>query len=65
MNATIIIAGGIGSRMHSEVPKQFVEVNVKPIIVYALETFERRPEIDAIEVVCINGWHTFLKEKAK
>jgi len=65
MNIAIIIAGGVGSRMHSEVPKQFIEVNGKPIIIYTLEAFERHPEIDAIEVVCIEGWHTYLKQKAK
>lgn len=64
MNVAIVIAGGIGSRMHAEIPKQFILVNDKPIIIYTLEAFQRHPEIDAIEVVCIDGWHDYLQEQA-
>ena len=64
MNVSIIIAGGVGSLMRSEVPNQFIEVNGKPIIIYTLEAFEHQPEIDVIEVVCTNEWHAYLKEHA-
>ena len=52
----VIIAGGVGSRMGFEIPKQFVNVYHKPVLAYTLEGFQRHPGIDAIEVVCIDGW---------
>ncbi len=60
MNIAIIIAGGVGSRMGQDIPKQFINVYDKPIIIYTLEGFQRHPLIDAIEVVCIDGWHDVL-----
>lgn len=56
MNIAIIIAGGVGSRMGKNIPKQFIEVRNKPVLAYTLEAFEKHPLIDAIEVVCIEGW---------
>lgn len=60
MNIAIIIAGGVGSRTGNKIPKQFINVNDKPIIIYTLERFQRHPLIDAIEVVCLDGWHDIL-----
>ncbi len=60
MNVAIIIAGGTGSRMGQDIPKQFINVYDKPVIVYTLEGFQRHPLIDAIEVVCLDGWHEVL-----
>ncbi len=57
MNIAVIIAGGSGSRMGQDIPKQFINVYDKPVLVYTLEGFQRHPDIDAIEVVCIDGWH--------
>jgi 2-C-methyl-D-erythritol 4-phosphate cytidylyltransferase len=65
MNVAIIIAGGVGSRMGLEIPKQFVHVYGKPVIIYTLEGFQRHPEIDAIEVVCLSGWEETLKDYAR
>ena len=62
MNYVIIIAGGVGSRLGASVPKQFVEVLGKPIIAYTLEHFQRHSEIDAIELVCVDGYQDHLKE---
>lgn len=59
-NIGLIIAGGSGNRMHQDIPKQFITVNERPVIVYTLEAFERHPEIDAIGVVCIQGWEQVL-----
>lgn len=56
MNIAIITAGGYGKRMGTSIPKQFIEVNGKPIIIYTLETFNNHPEIDAIIVVCTKQW---------
>lgn len=60
MNYALIIAGGSGNRMGQNIPKQFINVYDKPIIIYTLESFQRHPMIDAIEVVCLEGWHDML-----
>ena len=65
MNIGLIIAGGSGKRMGQDIPKQFINVDDKPILIYTLESFEKHPKIDAIEVVCIEGWHDVLKAYAK
>ena len=64
-NIAIIIAGGKGSRMGQDIPKQFIHIYDKPIIIYTLESFQNHPEIDEIEVVCIEGWESILKAYAK
>ena len=61
MNYVIIIAGGIGSRLGAKVPKQFVEVLGKPIIAYTMEHFQNHPEIDGIELVCVDGYQEHLQ----
>lgn len=60
MNIAMIIAGGSGNRMHQDIPKQFLTVNEKPVIIYTLEAFQRHPAIDEIVVVCIEGWEQVL-----
>lgn len=60
MNIAMIIAGGTGNRMHQDIPKQFLTVNEKPVIVYTLEVFQKHPAIDEIIVVCIEGWEQIL-----
>ena len=65
MNVAIVIAGGVGSRMGHDIPKQFINVYDKPVIIYTLEGFQKHPLIDAIEVVCIDGWHDVLWAYAK
>lgn len=65
MNIAIIIAGGSGRRMGQEIPKQFLNVYDKPVLIYTLESFENHPQIDAIEVVCINGWENMVFAYAK
>ncbi len=64
-NVGLIIAGGSGNRMHQDIPKQFLTVNERPVIVYTLEAFEKHPEIDSIAVVCIAGWDQVLWAYAK
>ena len=66
MNIAIIFAGGSGNRMHTKSrPKQFLEYNGKPIIIYTLELFDNHPMIDGIVVVCIESWIPFLKKMLK
>lgn len=61
----IIIAGGVGSRMGQKIPKQFINVGEKPVIVYTLEAFQNHPLVDSIEVVCLDGWEQVLVAYAK
>lgn len=65
MNVAVIIAGGSGHRMGQDIPKQFIHVYDKPILIYTLEGFQRHPQIDAIEVVCIEGWQDIVWAYAK
>ena len=63
MNIAVIFAGGTGQRMHTKSrPKQFLELNGKPIIIYTLELFDNHPQIDGIVVACIESWIPFLKK---
>ena len=65
MNYVIIIAGGVGSRLGANIPKQFVEVQGKPVIAYTMEHFQNHPEIDVIELVCVDGFQEHLKNIAE
>jgi 2-C-methyl-D-erythritol 4-phosphate cytidylyltransferase len=63
MNIGVIFAGGVGSRMHSkDKPKQFLEMNNKPIIIHTIEYFENHPLIDAIVVVCVEDWIPYFEK---
>lgn len=64
MNVAVIIAAGTGNRTGSQIPKQFIHVMDKPILVYTLEKFQKHREIDAIEVVCLKGWEEVLRAYA-
>lgn len=60
-NIAVIFAGGTGQRMGiKDVPKQFLEVEGKPVIIYTLEYFQEHEEIDDIFVVCIEPWIDYL-----
>ena len=63
-NVALIIAGGSGNRMGQNIPKQFLTVNERPVIIYTLEAFQKHPEIDEIAVVCIKGWESVLQAYA-
>ena len=65
MIVAVLIAGGVGSRMKQAVPKQFVRVNGKPVLVYTMEHFQRSPAIDEIVVVTLPDWIEFVKECAR
>lgn len=63
MNIPVIFAGGSGTRMNTKSrPKQFLDLNGKPIIIYTIELFENHNDIDAIVVVCLESWIPFLKK---
>lgn len=65
MNMALILAGGYGSRTEQDIPKQFMNVYEKPLIIYTLENFQRHPAVDGIVVVCLEGWHEILKAYAR
>ena len=66
MNVAVILAGGIGSRLGADVPKQFIEILGKPILAYTVEAFERHVDIDAILIVCIKPYVDYVwKMKSK
>ena len=60
MNTALIIAGGSGHRMGQDIPKQFIHVYDKPVLIYTLLGFQHHTEIDAIALVCIDGWETMV-----
>ncbi len=64
-NVALILGGGSGSRMNQEIPKQFLTIKDCPIIIYTLQAFQNHPEIDAIAVVCLEGWENVLKAYAR
>jgi 2-C-methyl-D-erythritol 4-phosphate cytidylyltransferase len=65
MNYAVVIAGGSGHRMGQDIPKQFINVYDKPVLIYTLEGFQRQPQIDEIVVVCIDGWENVVWAYAK
>lgn len=64
MVVALLTAAGIGSRMGQDIPKQFIHVNNKPLIVYTLEAFERHPSIDEIVIVTLPNWMDVVKAYA-
>lgn len=65
MNIAILTAGGIGTRTHQDIPKQFFNVDNKPVLVYTMEAFQNHPSIDEICVVILEGWEKILWAYAK
>lgn len=65
LNRAVLLAAGSGNRTGQDIPKQFLHIEDKPVIVYTMETFEHHPEIDEIYVVCLEGWHDVVRAYAK
>lgn len=65
MNIALILAGGADPKFKLQVPKQFVNVDDRPVIVYTMQVFQKHPEIDEIVVVCLAGWQEMVKAYAK
>ncbi len=65
MNYVVLLAGGIGNRLGAGIPKQFVEVLGKPVIAYTMQKYQEHPEIDGIELVCVDGFQDELKKIAE
>lgn len=64
-NIAVVFAGGVGSRMYGDLPKQFLEVNEKPIIIQTLELFEVNDKIDEIYIACIKDYISVLEGMIK
>lgn len=65
MTIALLTAGGVGARTQQDIPKQFFHIDNKPLIIYTMEAFQQHPNVDAIIVVCLEGWHEILKAYAK
>ena len=65
MNIVVLLAGGVGTRLGADKPKQFVEILGKPIILYAMEIYEKSPLIDALQIVCVKEYIDFVWDLAK
>ncbi len=60
MNVALLTAAGRGKRMNMEIPKQFLHVNNKPVILYTMEAFQKHPQIDAMIVVTLETWKDMI-----
>lgn len=65
MNIALLTAAGSGTRMHQDIPKQFLHVDNKPVLIYTMEAFQKHPSIDAIIVVTIDSWSEVVWAYAK
>jgi len=65
MNVALLTAAGVGSRMNLDIPKQFLHIEGKPVILHTMEAFQRHPQIDAIIVVTLESWIDTLKAYAR
>ena len=61
MNIAIILAGGRGTRVGADVPKQFIEVLGRPVLSYTIERFQNHSKVDGIEIVCRKGYEDELR----
>lgn len=57
----LILAGGVGTRMGNDLPKQYIEIGGKPIIVHTIERFVKHDEIDRVVVVCPEKWIDYTR----
>ncbi len=61
----VILAGGLSTRNHQNTPNQFVNVAGKPVIMYAMQAYQRHPAVDEIYVVCLSGWEDIVSAYAR
>ncbi len=65
MNVALLTAAGTGTRMGQDIPKQFIHVDNKPIIIHTMDAFQNHPSIDAIIVITLPSWIEVVKAYAK
>ena len=61
MNIAVLLAGGVDPAFKMDIPKQFVNVYNKPIIVYTMQKFQSHPEVDAIMIACLRAGRTWCR----
>lgn len=61
-NIVVILAGGVGRRMGMDMPKQFMIVKERPIIVHTITNVQKNDRIDAILIVCVKEWIAYLQD---
>lgn len=64
MNIALILAGGAGTRLGADIPKQYIEINRKPVIAYCLEVFDKCSDIDAVWVAARREWQDLIRKYA-
>ena len=62
MVVALILAGGTGTRLGADIPKQYIEINGKPIISYCLDVFQQHADVDCIQVVADEQWHEYIAQ---
>ena len=65
MNTALILAGGTGTRLGADVPKQYIEVNNRPIIAYCMDTFFDSDSVDAVWIVADASWQEYIHEQVE
>lgn len=65
MNIALLLAAGTDPTFRMDIPKQFVNVYNRPVIVYTMEIFQNHPRIDAIMVACLKGWEDMVEAYAR
>lgn len=60
MNIALVLAGGTGIRIGSDIPKQYIEVGGKPIISYCIEVLSSHEDIDKIYIVADESWQSYI-----
>ena len=63
MNIALVLSGGTGERLGSEIPKQYITVSNKPIFLYCIETISNHPMIDKVQIVAAELWYDFIRSK--
>lgn len=62
MNIVILLAGGSGTRLGSDIPKQYIQVEGRPVIAYCLDKFMDCTDVDAVQIVAEESWHGFIRQ---
>lgn len=60
MNIAVVLSGGVGTRLGSDIPKQYLLIQNRPLIAYSLDVFLQLEEIDAIQIVADQAWRDYI-----
>lgn len=65
MNIALILAGGTGTRLGADIPKQYIEIKGRPIITYGMDPFFNSEKVDAVWIVADAFWQEFIEKQVK